>query len=150
MKKILLSLTFFGVVWAAVALAPVAAKDKAPQQDLSKLIATAKATVSYKIACIEAGREVELSSPELHTLALTIFRASKFFNTTEDKIGYMAFYHASEIQKYGVSINVKDLLEESMKAFPPNSPMGKPSIETFNFFGAFYQTTARNNKIKGH
>lgn len=107
-------------------------------------LAEVKQTSAYSLAVAEAGKELDPSDPLIKQTALILFDAAKFFNTTEKEMANVAYYQAKEIRKRGVATSANALMLAGMKAFPQNSPVGKPSLQSFNLFGAMYQTSLKS------
>jgi uncharacterized lipoprotein NlpE involved in copper resistance len=110
-----------------------------PSSKLSAIAEEVRETTAYKIAAIEAGKELAPDDRAVIDTAAALYKAAQYFNTTEKEIGNVAYSHAKAARAAGANVTVKDLLLAGMKAFPPGSPVGMPTLDTFNSFGATYQ-----------
>lgn len=106
-----------------------------------------KQTPAYALAVAEAGKELDPLDPRVERTALILFDAAKFFNTTEKEVSNVAYYHAKAARAHGAQVTANEILLAGMKAFPPDSPKGKPDLKSFNFFGAMYQASAKSASI---
>ena len=118
-------------------------KKESAQKELAKAIAEAKATSAYKLACLDAGIELDVSAPEVLETARILFKGAKFFHTTEDKIADIAYYHVSEVRKRDIKVSANALILAGIEAFSGLKSVENPSIETFNLFGAMYQSFSK-------
>jgi PBP1b-binding outer membrane lipoprotein LpoB len=104
-----------------------------------------KQTSAYALAVAEAGKELDPSDPLIKQTALILFDAAKFFNTTEKDIANVAYYHAKKMRERGIDTNATALMKAGMKSIAQSgSSTDKPSLQTFNLFGAMIQTASKS------
>ena len=102
---------------------------KQAQEELMK-------TPAYELAVAEAGVALDPADPRVQETALLLFDASKFFGATERDIANVAYRHAKSSRQLGMNVSANDLIRAGLKAHYPNTPMGMPTLESFNFYAA--------------